>query len=83
VRTKAISLWQPYATLIAIEAKHCETRSWGANYRGLVVIHAAKSNDSLFMINEQPFRSVLASQQWHDINDIPRGVAVTMIRLDQ
>lgn len=39
---KAISLWQPWATLIAIGAKHFETRSWATNYRGPLAIHAAK-----------------------------------------
>lgn len=39
---KALSLTQPWATLIAIGAKRIETRSWATNYRGLVAIHAAK-----------------------------------------
>lgn len=39
---KALTLWQPYATLIAIEAKRYETRSWATVYRGPLVIHAAK-----------------------------------------
>jgi len=39
---KAISLWQPWATLISIGAKRIETRSWETLYRGSIVIHAAK-----------------------------------------
>jgi hypothetical protein len=39
---KAISLWQPWASLIAIGAKQYETRSWSTPYRGPLVIHAAK-----------------------------------------
>ncbi|MCC6457256.1 MAG: ASCH domain-containing protein [Caldilineaceae bacterium] len=39
---KAITLWQPWATLIAIGAKRYETRSWATNYRGPLAIHAAK-----------------------------------------
>ncbi|WP_180267711.1 hypothetical protein [Nostoc linckia] len=31
---KALSLWQPWATLIGMEVKRYETRSWGTNYRG-------------------------------------------------
>lgn len=38
---KAISLWQPWATLIAIGAKRYETRSWSTNYRGPIAIHAS------------------------------------------
>lgn len=39
---KAISLWQPWATLIALGAKTIETRSWQTSYRGPIAIHAAK-----------------------------------------
>lgn len=39
---KAISLWQPWASAIAVGAKRVETRSWATNYRGPLAIHAAK-----------------------------------------
>jgi hypothetical protein len=39
---KAISLWQPWASLMAIGAKRIETRHWYTHQRGLVAIHAAK-----------------------------------------
>jgi len=39
---KAISLWQPWAFLIAIDAKRYETRGWSTRYRGPMAIHAAK-----------------------------------------
>lgn len=39
---KAISLTQPWATLVAIGAKTIETRSWATSYRGPLAIHAAK-----------------------------------------
>lgn len=38
----ALTLWQPYATFIALGIKEFETRSWGTNYRGPLLIHAAK-----------------------------------------
>jgi len=38
---KAISLWQPWASLIAVGAKTFETRSWNTKYRGPIAIHAA------------------------------------------
>lgn len=40
---KALSLKQPWASLVAIEAKTIETRSWFTNYRGPVAIHASRS----------------------------------------
>ena len=39
---KAITLWQPWASLIAVGAKTIETRGWATNYRGPLAIHAAK-----------------------------------------
>lgn len=39
---KAISLTQPWATLVAIGAKAIETRSWSTQYRGSIAIHASK-----------------------------------------
>ena len=39
---KAISLWQPWASLMAMGLKKNETRSWYTSYRGPLLIHAAK-----------------------------------------
>lgn len=39
---KALSVTQPWATLIALGAKRIETRSWRTRYRGSLAIHAAK-----------------------------------------
>ncbi|MBC9783509.1 ASCH domain-containing protein [Heliobacterium chlorum] len=38
---KALSLLQPWASLIAIGAKKIETRSWATKYRGPLAIHAS------------------------------------------
>lgn len=38
---KALTLWQPWATLVALGVKRWETRSWPAGYRGPLLIHAA------------------------------------------
>lgn len=40
---KALTLTQPWASLVAIGAKSIETRSWSTPYRGRLVIHAAKN----------------------------------------
>ena len=39
---KALTLWQPWASLIAWGEKQYETRSWSTEYRGLLAIHASK-----------------------------------------
>lgn len=39
---KAITIWQPYASLVAENFKKIETRGWQTHYRGKLAIHAAK-----------------------------------------
>ena len=39
---KALSLWQPHAQAAALGLKIYETRGWKTDYRGPLVIHAAK-----------------------------------------
>lgn len=39
---KALTLTQPWATLVATGKKQVETRSWRTAYRGPLAIHAAK-----------------------------------------
>lgn len=39
---RALSLWQPHAQAIALGLKIYETRHWKTDYRGPLVIHAAK-----------------------------------------
>lgn len=38
---KAITVWQPFASLLAYGGKRFETRSWAISYRGPIAIHAA------------------------------------------
>jgi|SRR6266850_1917784 len=42
---KALSLWQPWASLIYDERKKIETRHWEMLYRGPLAIHAAMKVD--------------------------------------
>jgi len=39
---KAITIWQPWASLLATRGKIYETRPWKTSYRGPIAIHAAK-----------------------------------------
>jgi hypothetical protein len=61
----AISLWQPWAHLIAIGAKRFETRSWSTTYRGLMAIHAGKKWTSRMAAQclEEPFLSILSKDE--------------------
>jgi hypothetical protein len=40
---KAVSLWQPWASAIALGFKRIETRSFNLKYRGPILIHAART----------------------------------------
>lgn len=43
MKAKALSLWQPWASAIALGAKLVETRPWATQHRGLLLIHAART----------------------------------------
>lgn len=59
---KAITVWQPWASLIAVGAKDHETRSWGTHYHGPILIHAARhwTLRSARLCYSEPFFSVLS-----------------------
>lgn len=64
---KALSLTQPYATLVSLGAKRIETRSWATPYRGRLLIHAAKGLGPVGgkrgykrLCSTEPFLSVLS-----------------------
>lgn len=38
---KALTIWQPWASLLVSGQKKYETRSWATTYRGPIAIHAA------------------------------------------
>lgn len=74
---KALSLWQPWASLMAAGAKLHETRHWATNYRGPIAIHAAKTRDVAGAPDEL-CASVLGKYWTHEL---PRGVVVAVGRL--
>ena len=54
---KAISLWQPWASYIAVGMKRFETRHWSTSYRGPLAIHAAKrrlTEDEQYLLEDYP-----------------------------
>lgn len=70
---RAITLTQPYATLVALGAKQIETRSWRTDWRGTLLIHAGRGlgpvghRDGLRMLcGREPFYSVLQGALFPD-----------------
>lgn len=41
---KAVTISQPFATLVALGAKTLETRSWATKHRGDLAIHAGQKS---------------------------------------
>lgn len=84
---KAISLWQPWASLIANGAKKIETRSWPTNYRGPILIHAAKRKNKGEMIEicNQPWMLAALGTDWKNalehLNNLPYGAIVALAEL--
>ncbi|HYG67170.1 MAG TPA: hypothetical protein VD838_05900 [Anaeromyxobacteraceae bacterium] len=58
---KALSLWQPWATLLASGMKEYETRGWQTYHRGPIAIHAAQKWDGELeaLTRTEPFYSTL------------------------
>lgn len=77
-----LSLTQPWATLMALGAKHNETRAWGptghvSQYRGSwVVLHATKQCDKL-ALGMAAFRRVLTPAGYSPLN-MPAGQVVAL-----
>lgn len=62
---KAITLTQPWATLVAIGAKAVVTKSWQTSYRGPIAIHAAKSLHSVG--GERELKSLCGSSPFYEV----------------
>ena len=73
--TRAISLLQPWATLLVSGQKKIETRSWKTLYRGPIAIHASKefSTGAKLLCDMEPFRSALLAAGFESPEQLPMG----------
>lgn len=80
---KCISLWQPWATLIAIGAKRIETRAWHTDYRGPLLIHAAKKwgPELAKLFASDPFFGPLDKAGYWHAAMLPKGAVVCRCEL--
>ncbi|HEX8221822.1 MAG TPA: hypothetical protein VF914_21720 [Chloroflexia bacterium] len=80
---RCLTLTQPWASLVAVGAKHIETRSWKTDYRGLLAIHAAKAwtEDDQMLLAKEPFRTPLRNAGYHLPHHLPRGFIVALCEL--
>lgn len=77
---KAISLWQPWASLWLSERKVHETRHWATPHRGRLLVHAAKR----FVRDvELDLRGILADEfGGHWGMDLPTGALLGFVDLE-
>lgn len=79
---KALSLWQPWATLLITGAKRIETRSWpwpkSLPLPCRIAIHAGKHFDAAqdALLTQEPFASAL-----HDLTALPFGVLLGTVEV--
>lgn len=85
---KALTLTQPYATLIAVGAKKIETRGWSTSFRGPLAIHAAKGLGPVGgkrglaeLCTDDPFFGALIDAGYRAGKPLPMGAIVAVCRL--
>lgn len=64
---KALTIKQPYASLIMAGIKHYETRGWKTSYRGKLAIHAGKETFRKFLRERFPVAS--NGYEYHPLYD--------------
>lgn len=77
VKVKAITLIQPWATLIAQGEKWIETRSWATSHRGKLAIHAGKKID--YEACKQPeIKKALIEHGYDDPRELPTSSVIAI-----
>jgi activating signal cointegrator 1 len=78
---KAISLWQPWASLWCSERKVHETRHWRCAHRGWLLVHAAKRFEKDFRPDD-PIRLILSDKFGeHWPANLPTGALIGMVNV--
>lgn len=85
----ALTLRQPWASLVALGAKRVETRSWRTSYRGWLAIHSAKTFPTAerLLCEQEPFCTALLQDTTLDPTrplaaQLPRGCVLAVTWLD-
>lgn len=74
---RALSLVQPWATLIMVGEKRIETRSWGTSHKGKLAIHASAGKPKYAReFCQEPEVEEILERHGLDWETLPRGVVV-------
>lgn len=68
---KALSLLQPWASLVVIGVKKIETRSWRTDYHGKLLIHASQGKAGAIFARDLPFKKYIP-----DFYSLPFGAII-------
>lgn len=83
----ALTVRQPWATMIALGLKNCENRTWETSYRGPLAIHAGKGMTKAEYEDALDFGcQALGNVQWLDNPELksealPRGAIIAVADL--
>jgi hypothetical protein len=88
MKVRAISLWQPWASAMALGVKRIETRGWVSRYTGPLAVHAAqrKSAANRAVFNELMDDAViseafLTDDPAADYDALPYGAVLGIVRM--
>lgn len=80
---KAITLKQPFATLVAIGAKTLDTHGWTVEHSGPIAIHSSMGFPrwAQELCYKEPFRSTLIGAGYRRLPDLPLGAILCVAGL--
>ncbi len=80
---KALTLHQPWATLVALNEKLFETRSWDTKYRGPLAIHASATwhDYAKRVALADPIASTLRNHGINHLKELPLGSVIGIVEL--
>jgi activating signal cointegrator 1 len=73
---KALSLLQPWASLVVMGVKQIETRSWATPHRGTLLIHASAGKAGSTFASGLPFTKFI-----RDFRKLPFGCVIGQVTL--
>jgi hypothetical protein len=80
---KALSVYQPWATLLMLGAKRYEIRSWHTEHRGPLAIHSSRRipPELRLLCGREPWRGILRAAGFCTWMDLPCGVLLGTVDL--
>jgi hypothetical protein len=80
---KALSLTQPWATLVVTGEKEIETRSWRTNHHGMIAIHASKGFPAWARgeTHHPVFREAIRRHGYDSAPDLPLGAIIGVVSI--